>query len=1121
MKSLFKDLWLIDVGLRGLSEESVVEEILHQAEHLEKEYDWLGAAESYEKALKLLPEDDFSRRGETYERLGYGLYRAAFQAESNDEFRQRLGQAVSDYEKAKELYQRLNDQKKTGVVLRCDAMNAYMGYWLASEAPEKKRLLGECWRLAQEALKASKEYGNAEEYGETFNQLSVSALLAFCYEWDYQAGKKIIKEVAESGEVGIKLLSTVDNTDALAKAYAKAAFALSLFAFFFLDTDEKENGVRKAQSYWTKAKEASEDSARLEMLCPVPCAHDLLWGPGSEEALTNLQKALEHARRARDKLIIGSAMDWLAYHSEWTLNRIDDCDELEKGESAVIQYAEDAKRQYSIVAFISPRADFAWIEAIHLTVSHEYEYLYRYETDLGKMNDMLERAIAAGRDALEPAETSGYPYAIMYLHFWLGHKLALFAELESSPEEKEKLLEEGLQHGKEALRMMENLAPFSYWDVGGAGLELARINWKLADLARDSETRKSMLQAAFVELESSLKLRAKEVSFQPEKKTAFFPFLGLEQFLAGDWLTRLYRLSCDKEHLRKAAELFAEALESYQKLNLTSRIAECHWKIAQAYDELGDHLTAASNFSLASDTFKAAADKIPQLKSFYQDHALYMQAWSEIEKARHHHERQEYGLAKEHFEKAAELHRVLKRWSYLEPNYSAWARVEDAEELSRKEQCEEALHAFEQASRLFQETKKSIQENLSNIEDAEEKKVATQISEATDLRREYCGARMAIEEAKVLDKKGNHSVSSEKYCSAAVILQKMSQTAESEQEKKELSLILTLSQAWAKMTQAEAEGSPKLYSEASVLFEEAREFSPNEKTKMLALGHSRFCRALEAGTRYADTMDADMHAAATKQLESAANYYVKAGYQNASEYARATGLLFDAYAQVDSAKEERDPEKKVRLYMMSEKLLQTSAGAYMKAEHPEKSEQIHSLLEKVREERELAASLTEILHAPTVVSTTTAFTTPAPTAEEAAGLERFEHADVQANLIVTHRELRVGESLNVELEFVNAGKGSAVLTKVAEIVPEGFEVVEKPENCRVEDSSINLKGKRLDSLKTKELKLVLKPTLQGTFSLKPTVLYLDESGKYKTHGPEPVTITVKELGIKGWLKGER
>jgi len=64
-----------------------MEEILHQAERSEKEYDWLGAAESYENALSLLPEDDSSRRGEIHERLGYAFYRFAFQAESSDEFR--------------------------------------------------------------------------------------------------------------------------------------------------------------------------------------------------------------------------------------------------------------------------------------------------------------------------------------------------------------------------------------------------------------------------------------------------------------------------------------------------------------------------------------------------------------------------------------------------------------------------------------------------------------------------------------------------------------------------------------------------------------------------------------------------------------------------------------------------------------------------------------------------------------------------------------------------------------------------------------------------------------------------------------------------------------------------
>lgn len=193
----------------------------------------------------------------------------------------------------------------------------------------------------------------------------------------------------------------------------------------------------------------------------------------------------------------------------------------------------------------------------------------------------------------------------------------------------------------------------------------------------------------------------------------------------------------------------------------------------------------------------------------------------------------------------------------------------------------------------------------------------------------------------------------------------------------------------------------------------------------------------------------------------------------------------------------------------------------MKAEHPEKMEQVSKLMEKVKEERELAASLTEMLHAPSIISTTKAFTIPTPTSEEAVGSERFGNADVQANLIVKQRELNIGELLNLEIELVNAGKGPALLIKVNEAIPEGFELTVKPETWRVENSFINLKGKRLDPLKTEELRLILKPKVQGTFALKPTVLYLDENGKYKSNEPEPVMIVVKELGIKGWLKGER
>jgi hypothetical protein len=66
-----------------------------------------------------------------------------------------------------------------------------------------------------------------------------------------------------------------------------------------------------------------------------------------------------------------------------------------------------------------------------------------------------------------------------------------------------------------------------------------------------------------------------------------------------------------------------------------------------------------------------------------------------------------------------------------------------------------------------------------------------------------------------------------------------------------------------------------------------------------------------------------------------------------------------------------------------------------------------------------------------------------------------------------------------------------------------------------------MKDKRLGPSETEEVKLVLTPRIQGTFHIRPKIVYLDENGKESSSEPEPVTITVRELGIKGWLKGER
>jgi len=1096
-----------------------MEEIVHQAEQLEKEYDWVGAAGSYEKALKLLPQDDFSRIGEVHERLGNAHFRFAFQAESKDEFKERLRQSVAAYEKAIGSYGRSENSLKTAKTLRCNAMIAYAGYWFAPQAQEKKKMIDECWRLTKDALKAFMATGENCEYGRTYKQLSSSIVFGFCLGWDFQAQEKLMKEAVEHGEQTIKSLSTEYKRE-LAEAYAKTAFFSGVFDYYFLETAERQKALQKIQEYWQKAKELSEDVTLFEFLYPIFGPQFLLWGDGTEEAFTNLNKALEYGRKTKDKFIIGCTLDWLVYHNNWQPSPKYDEDPEARSAFAktFLQFAEDAKQQYAPISFISPRGDALWIE----TIGADYDsMLGYYETDLRKKRILYEKAREARSEGLKRAEGSGSPHVTIFANHMLGAILVRLADLESSSEEKKRLLEEALKHKQESVRITEKVEPLLLWNVGIMREALAAVKYGLADLAEDSETKKRMLQEAILDMENGLKLSFEDARAFEKQFPAAPWALGWDQHQIGIWLKHLYELTSNKEHLRKAAKALVEAAEIYQKVDAKNRVAECQWKAAQAYDDLGEYLKAAEYFDLASDNYKRVSERIIQIKDLYKEHSCYMMAWSEIEKARYHHERQEYGLAKEHFEKAAHLHKSLKKWGYLEGNYSAWAQVENAEELSRKEQSEEAIEAFEQASKLFCETKKSVQAQLIKIEDKDEKQMADNMTKASDLRYEYCEGRIAIEEAKILDRTGDHFASSGKYGSAAEIFEKIAQTLESEQERKEFKSLASLSLAWQKMMLGDAKASPESYLEASVLFEQASKDSNSEVTGLLALGHSRFCKALEMGTRFADSGNMALQTVATQNLEIAAKYYVKAGFQSASEYAKATGLLFEAYVHMDTAKEEKDPERKTKLYLIAEKILQTSAGSFMKAEHPEKREQVLRLLEKVRDERELALSIAEVLHTPSIVSTTASFSAPTPTSEEAVGSERFEHADVQANLIVRQKELKVGEDLKVEIELVNAGRGPAVLIKLSGIIPEGFELVDKPEIYRVEDSYLNMKGKRLDALKPEEVKITLKPKSQGVFQLKPRISYLDENSKYRYYDTETVSVVVKELGIKGWLKGER
>jgi len=102
---------------------------------------------------------------------------------------------------------------------------------------------------------------------------------------------------------------------------------------------------------------------------------------------------------------------------------------------------------------------------------------------------------------------------------------------------------------------------------------------------------------------------------------------------------------------------------------------------------------------------------------------------------------------------------------------------------------------------------------------------------------------------------------------------------------------------------------------------------------------------------------------------------------------------------------------------------------------------------------------------------------------------------MQASLILPKKDIPVGEDFELEIQIANVGKGTVLLAKVEGIFPPSFELVAKPSYCYFDDTHLNMRGKRLDPLKTEEIRLVLRSFDKGTFEIQPKIIYVDEAGR--------------------------
>lgn len=1078
-------------------------EVFQRAALDEKRQSWLEAARRYREALHVASSDSYVM-GELHERAGWAISRAALQADEVKEFRERMSQSREAYEAARESYLRLDSPGIQGRVTRCESMVAYADYWLGAPGRERTTKLRQAWQIATAAMNSFAEAGDMEEYTRTFDQVAWSVWVLTYSEWSFQDRKRVAQEAAELARKAAEHRSRSDDPWAAARTLASCAV---VFAVLCRDVDAMGDRGRQALEYWSKAETLSEEATYSGIVPSLVVPS--LWGDGTDESIRCLRKALEHCKKTNDRFVTGVLLTGLAFHLWWKGETLEDSDQRIALYNAALENAEAANRELTRVSFFYPSQATDRPEVPHPV---HYWALARVETDPENKRQLLQKVLEYAPELLARATEAGFAGPLGDAHWVVGNTLTALARLEARPEAQRALLEQALEHGNEYVQLYAQYWP-TMWCFGDALDNLALVKDQLASLETDPASKEKLLREAVRHKDECLGvvLREKDLIERTGEVAAFaaFSWFGRYQYEYGGLLVRLYHLTKDPGPLRRAAEVFEQAVDSFRRPKILSRVAEALWKAAQVYDALGEHAKSAERFDAAAATFQEAAERLPQLRSSYDDYAAYMQAWREIEWARHRHRRGEYGLAKEHYEKAAAYHDGTRKWRFLSSDYSAWAKVEDANDLSRQDLPERAQEAFRDASRLFAESKVALQAEQARLEGDDVREMVARIIRAADSRREFCESRVLLEGAKLLDRRGDHAASAESYGDAANRFERLVSALEDEQDRQEIRLTAALARAWEAMAKAEADISPELYEAAAGLFEEARRLATSDKGKLLAHGHSRFCSALAAGTRFADTADAAFHDDAVRHLEAAAKYYLKAGYRDAAEYAKASKLLFDAYAHMDDAAREKDQAKKAKLYALAEKVLEASAEAYRKANHPSKEEQVRQLLEKAREERQLAVALVEVLERPAVVAAMDTFSSPGATRESAVGLERFEHADVQASVIARKKDLHAGEDLDLEIEMVNAGRRPAQLVKIEDLVPEGFEITAAPDMYRVEDSFLNMKGKRLDALKTEKVKLTLRPSLRGQFSVRPRILYLDEGGKYKSHQPEAVDVTVK------------
>ena len=971
-------------------------------------------------------------------------------------------------------------------------------FWLSKDPTQRAILARKIVDQYQESARAFEDSGESKEALRTKIDL-----LTFFQEFinlstDFQSLKKTFDQAATIGNALLDDSRKQRNDATLIEALGAMVWLYAVEAQVVVTPSEFQRLAGRTRDLLHELVELSRKTRTPVALASAAesaghVAFDLDGDPA--RAVKDYEKSLEIVAKLDDSLATGrlywmcsQATSWLGYA------------EYDPGKRGRFFRAGEA---LALNAIRNLEISFQTTE---LSAAHTVRSKCLFElaslagSDLQLKKKLLREAVDAASKA---SEYESATWAWSQAAHNLSKALYSLSRIEA-PERRSDLLREDLSAREGETEVNEKLFHL-FWNNVANLCHLAIVRTEIATYESDSATKKDQLTRAVSEMELCLK-RGEPWG----TNIGFLQQISNHNETYGEILAKLHTLTGDLALAERAIKANEAAINCI-KGSKSPTVARLRWKIAKGYDDMRAFQQASIEFKKAADNYREAASELPGSAPLFEDIGYYLDAWSVIEAARFQHDESEYLLASEQYSTAARLLGESREWVYLSPMFTARSLLERGEGLSGEERHSEAITSFKAAIDQFQEEAALLEKKLQETNDAKEREESENWLDIARQRGSYSRARFELEEARVLDKKGDKTASASSFRKASETLTTLVGTVSDIQDRAEFEGLAKFCDGWARMKEAEAKASPELYARAAESFLELRSTQTKEQFLHLALANAAICRALAAGTQYQQTREVQYYSELKKQTEAAAESFRAAGFRKTETWTRATQRLFDSLIFISDAESERDAARKTELYHLAENHLEFAAKLYGEAGFPTRKEEALGHLKRIKEVKKVLLAPLEVLSQIPTATAATMLMAPSGRGQP-IGTQRFEEAYVVGDLNIPHNEVPLGSTFILDFEIVNVGKTPATLVKLQNMLPEGFELIGERDSEISPEGDLELKGRSLEHLKTHMVKLEVRAVRNGATELRPRLFYLDDSGTYKTYQFRPATLTVLDVG---------